>query len=113
VIGLITISFSSAVSFIVKLMPILAVIAVILLVFYVLFGFAVNSDEATMYHKGLKIAFGILIGLALIISILMISGGAEYVVTLLKGDISGKILSNALFVIVIIAAIAVAITSSK
>ncbi len=74
IIGLILIAFPFARNIIVQLMPFLAVSAVILLVFMLLYGFIMGKKEGDVLHKGVKIALGIILGLALITVLLFISG---------------------------------------
>ena len=74
VIGLILIAFPFARNIVVQLMPFLAVSAIILLVFMLLYGFIVGKKEGDVLNTGLKITFGIILGLALIVVILYSAG---------------------------------------
>jgi len=74
IVGLILIAFPFAREIVVQLMPFLAVSAVILLVFMLLYGFVMGKKEGDVLHKGVKISLGIILGLALITAILVISG---------------------------------------
>src|SRR3989344_3767877 len=65
VVGLVLIAFPFARDIIVQLMPFLAVSAVVLLVFMLLYGFIVGKKEGDVLNKGLKIVFAIILGLAL------------------------------------------------
>lgn len=73
IVGLILIAFPFAREVVVKLMPFLAVSAVVLLVFMLLYGF-IAGREKDVLNKGLKITLGIILGLALITALLIISG---------------------------------------
>ncbi len=111
VIGLIVISYSYAVGVISKLMPFLAVSAVVILVFMILMGFVTGSGEL---KPGLKITFGILVGLGLIIAVLWATGTLGYVYSnLFTGSSAGSIWTNVLFIALIGGAIALVLSTSK
>lgn len=110
VIALIFVSFSYAVGIIVDLMPVLAVIVVVILIFMILYGFASGGKEFSM-PKGLKITFGVIIGLALIIALLYFTGNWDKVVSAISGG--NSVLTNIIFVAVIIGAIAVVLSTGK
>jgi len=107
VVGLIFISFSYAVGITVKLMGFMAIVAVILLVFMLLYAFAAGEKEEFKMPRGLKIAFGILIGLALIIALLVFTGSFGPIYAAILGGYGNEIVVNIIFIIIIIAAIAV------
>ena len=73
VVGLILIA-SPASEIVVLLMPFLAVSAVILLVFMLLYGFIHGKTEGDVLGKWWKIAFSIILVLGLVTVLLMISG---------------------------------------
>jgi len=107
VVGLILISFPFARDIVVQLMPFLAVSAVVLLVFMLLYGFIMGKKDGDVLHKGVKIALGIILGLAMITVLLFISGYWEPIWNLMfGGEGSGQIWINILLVIVIAGAIA-------
>lgn len=112
VIGLLLIAFPFPNMIIVNLMPLLAVLAVILLVFMILYGFATGDKEFSM-PKGLKITFGILIGLALIITLLVLTGYWGYVVGAVSGGEGSQIATNIFFILIIVAAIAIVLGTGK
>jgi len=112
VIGLLLIAFPFPRSIIVNLMPFLAVVAVILLVFMILYSFATGEKEFKM-SKGLKITFGILIGVALIVALLVTTGYWDSFIGAVSGGEGSTIATNLLFVIIIIAAIAIVWGSGK
>lgn len=110
VIGLIFISFGKAVGITVNLLGVVAVLAIILLVFFMLYFFAAGEKEATV-PKGLKITFGILIAAVIVVSLLVFTGFWDYII---KAVIEGNRLAvNIIFVIIIIAAIAIVLTNWK
>ncbi len=107
VIGLILIAFPFSSNIIVKLMPLLAVIAVVMLIFIMLYSFAGGKPE----EKWMKITFGILIGLALIVALLVLTGYWDKVLGAVS---SGKSLAtNIFFILIIIAAIVVVLIPKK
>ena len=112
VVGLILISFPFARDIVVQLMPFLAVSAVILLVFMLLYGFIVGKKDGDVLHKGVKIALGIILGLALVTALLFITGYWDPIYDLMfGGDESSQIWINILLVIVIAGAIASVVAS--
>lgn len=74
VIGLILIAFPFARNIIVLLMPFLAVSVVVLLIFMLMYGFVWGRDNGNVLHNGVKIALGIILGLAVITAVLWASG---------------------------------------
>jgi hypothetical protein len=76
VIGMILIAFPFARNLIVNLMPFLAVALVVLLVFMLIYGFVYKGDIAL--HKGVKIAFMIVAGIALVVVLLYAAGMWEW-----------------------------------
>jgi len=109
VIGLFLIAFPFPRSIIVNLMPLLAVMAVIMLVFLMLYSFAGGKTE----EKWVRITFGILIGLALIIALLVLTGFWDNVLNALEGGSGSSIAANIFFIAVIIAAIAIVLATGK
>lgn len=114
VIALIVISFGYATGIIISLMPFLAVSAVIILVFLILYSMIFKEGDFQV-NKGLKIAFGILIGLALIIAVMIATGAWEYVKEswFYGGADSSAIFTNVIFVVVIIIALVVVLIPVK
>lgn len=111
VIGLILIAFPFPRSIIVNLMPLLAVLAVVFLVFMILYGFV--SGKELKGEKWMKITFGILVGLALIIALLLFTGYWNVVVAALTGGQGKEIATNIFFIAVIIAAVAIVLATGK
>jgi len=110
VVALIFVSFSEAVGITVNLMGVVAVVAVILLVFMILYGFAAGGKEFTM-PPGLKVTFGILIALVIIISLLIFTGYWNVLISSLAGG--GSTLANIIFIVIIIGAIALVLATGK
>ncbi|MEK6820694.1 MAG: hypothetical protein AABX71_03205 [Nanoarchaeota archaeon] len=112
VIGLILIAFPYPRHIIVGLMPLLAVLAVIILVFMLLYSFAAGEKEFKM-PKGLKITFGVLIGMALIVAVLVLTGYWNIVVDAALGGEGADIAAEAFFIIVVAAAVVLVLWSGK
>ena len=113
VVGLILISFPFARSVVVKLMPFLAVSAVILLVFMLLYGFISGKKDGDVLNKGLKITLGIIMSLGLITVLLIITGAWDYIWNYMFNQEKGsQILINA-FLILILAGAVAAVVSGK
>lgn len=113
VIGLIVVTFANAVGIISVLMPFLAVSLIILLVFLLLYSMVFQGEDFSL-HKNLKIGLGIVIGLAVVIAVLVATGGWAYLrdVVFIGGEGSG-VVNNIVFLVVLIAAVAVVVWSGK
>ncbi|MCX6748071.1 MAG: hypothetical protein NT076_00545 [Candidatus Pacearchaeota archaeon] len=110
VIGLIFVSFSKSVGITVDLIGVVAVIAVVLLLFMMLYGFASGEKEFSI-HKNVKYVLWILISIAIVIALLVITG---YWSIIYNAVASGNIIvTNVIFLIVIIAAIAIVMWKGK
>jgi len=113
VVGLIAISFGYATGIIISLIPFLAVSAVIILVFMMLYGMVYKDGNFEM-SKGLRITFGIVIGIAVIIVVLVATGFWDYLYNLFfLGGEGDSIISNIIFLVVVIVAIAAVIFPGK
>lgn len=114
VIGLILIAFESARNIVVQLMPFLAVSAVILFVFMLIYGFMMGKKEDVL-HKGMKITLGIIFGLAFITVLLYVSGWWDTVYDFMFNQETGaQIWINLLLIAVMIGAVvAVVVTKDK
>ncbi len=114
VIGLILISFAYATDIVVALVPFLAVTLVIIFIFMLIFGFVSASDKGFELHKGLKITFGILIGIALIIAVIVATGQWAVVYNILfTEEWSNNVWSNVFLLAVIVGAIALVVSTGK
>ena len=114
VIGLIVISFAYATGIIVNLMPFLAVVLIIIFVFMIIFGFVSADEHGFVMNKGLKITFGVLGGLALLIAVIIFSGqwGTVYG-ALFNQEWSGNLWANILLLAVVIGAITIVLSTGK
>ena len=112
VIGLILIAFPYAQGVIVKLIPFLAVALVILFVFMLMYGFAMGKKEGDVLDKGVKIALGIIVGLAVIVAVLWATGAWDKVYdTLVGGSSSSQIWMNILLIAIIGGAMAIVLST--
>src|SRR3989344_3833579 len=74
VVGLMLIAFPGPRDIIVLLMPFLAVSAVLLLVFMLLYGFILGKKDGDVLGRGWKVTLGAILALALITFLLIITG---------------------------------------
>ena len=106
VTGLFLIAFPFARNIVVGLMPFLAVFAVILLVFMLLFGFVSNSKDGVDIGKFWKYFFYAILGVSLTIVILILSGYWDILFNLaFSSSSSSQILINGFLILVIAGAI--------
>jgi len=108
VIGLIVVAFGYAVGFIIQIIPILAMTAVVILVFMILYGMVFSQGEFRM-NKYLQGGFGIVIGIVVIISVLVLTGAWDVLIDYYYQSDSNVVISNVVFAIVVIAAVAVVV----
>ncbi len=112
VIGIILIGFPYARDIVVKLIPFLVVSLVILFVFMLLYGFISGKKEGDVLSFGLKIALGIIFGLAVVVAVLWVTGAWDFIYDYtVKGEFAGKIWVNALLIAIIGGAIAIVLSS--
>ncbi|MAG02536.1 hypothetical protein CMI42_04305 [Candidatus Pacearchaeota archaeon] len=105
VVGLILIAFPGPRSIVVLLMPFLAVSAVILLVFMLLYGFIANAKDGNVLGDYWKWAFGAILFVALVSFLLMITGYWDFVWDLLFRGRGGQIFATVVMVVIIAGAI--------
>ena len=103
--GLLVTSFGYAVNLISNLIPFMAVVLVILLVFMILYG-AVFKEDTFDLAPWMKYAIGILVFIALTIAVLVYTGSWDYLKGLFASDGGSSILTNVIFAVAIIAVIA-------
>lgn len=106
VIGLIVVSFGYATGIIISLIPFLAVSVVIIFVFLVLYGMSFHGEDFKI-PKLLTTGMGIVVAIAVIIAVLIATGAWDYIADnwIYGGDENG-IVTNIIFIVIIIAAIA-------
>ena len=106
VIGLMLVAFPYARDIVNNLMPFLAVFAVILLVFMLLYGFVSGKKDGDILGKGWKYAFYAIITIALIIALIVITGYWNAVVNFISNEgTGGQLLINGLIIVVIAGAL--------
>ena len=106
IIGALLIAFPFPRDIVVKLMPYLAVVLTIIFVFMLLYGFVIGKKEGDMLNKGMKVVFGILIAVSLIVVLLIISGYWDLVFNFAFGGAGGgKVWINVLMIGIIAGAI--------
>ena len=104
-IGLIVISVGSAMNFIQQIIPFMVIALVILLVFMLLLGM-LFKEGAFDTPGWVKIVFGIIIFIAVVIAVLIFSGGWDFVAGWFTSG--SNVVSNIVLVVIIILAIIVA-----
>ena len=109
VVGLILIAFPGPRDIIVLLMPFLAVSAVILLVFMLLYGFIVGTKEGDVLGKPWKIAFGAILTLALVSYLIFITGNWDWIWNLIFGRGGGSQIGINLLLLAVIAGAIIAV----
>ena len=85
-IALIFVSYSYATGVISKLMPFLGISAVVILVFMILFAFVSTGKEGFELGQGLKITFGVLIGIGVVIVVIWATGAWDKVYSFFSGS---------------------------
>jgi hypothetical protein len=108
VIGLIVVAFGYAVGFIVNIVPILAITAVVILVFMILYGMVFTQGEFKM-NKYLQGGIGIIVGIVVIVSVLVLTGAWQVLIDYYYQSDSNVFISNIVFAIVVIVAVAVVV----
>ncbi len=104
VVGLMVIAVGSVTNIITSLVPVLAAGLVVLLVFFLLWGFAFKEGTFEV-HKSVQWLIGGLAAVAVIVATLYYTGGLDYVKGLVSGEGSSWA-TNILFVVLVAIAIA-------
>ena len=104
VVGLIVIAFASATGIIINLIPILAIGLVVLLVFMLLYGMTFQPGDFKL-NNWIRGGIGIVAGIVVIITVLILTGGWDYLWDLYYTSDGSSITANIIIVIVIIVAI--------
>lgn len=113
VIALIFVTFTRAVNIVNNLMPFLAVLAIIILVFLVLWGFIAGGKDEIVLHKGIRIAGGVVILVALVVAVAWVTGSVDLFNSWFSGSSSSVIISTIIFIAIIGGAIAVVLSTGK
>lgn len=101
-IALIVVAFGYAVDIIVPLAAFLAVSAIVILVFMILFGMVHKSGELDIGDK-LRVVFGIIAAVGVVIAVLIFSGGWNYFYDFLVAKADSALLGNVAFIVIILA----------
>lgn len=109
--GFILIAFSYARYIVVSLIPFFAVVAVILLVFMLLYGFIVGKKDGDVLGKGWKNTLIIILVIALVIFLLNVSGYWNYVRDMFTGK--SFVLVNLILIVFIVGAIIAVLWGEK
>ncbi len=112
-VGLIVISFGYATGIIITLVPFLAISAVVILVFMMLYGmtFQPDKDKKFEMNKWVMGTIGGLVALGVIVTVLVATGAWNYLYDRIFYDADGtaSIITNVIFFVVILGAIAIAV----
>lgn len=112
VVGLIFVSYTYAVGISIKLIGVMAVIAVIILVFMLLFAFVYHEKEFKM-PRGLTITFGVLIAIVLVVSLLVFTGYWGMITSAFYEGSGSAFSRNIIFLVIIIGAIWLVLATGK
>lgn len=107
VVGLMVIAVGSVTNIITSLVPFLAAGLVVLLAFFLLWGFAYREGVFDV-HKNVQWLIGGIAAVAVVVATLYYTGGLDYVSALVSGGGSSWA-TNILFVVLVIIAIAVVV----
>ena len=107
VVGLIVVTVGSAVQVINSLLPILAVGLVVLLVFFLLWGFAFKEGGFSI-HQNVQWAIGGIAAIVVVVATLYYTGGLDYLKNIVNSSGSSWA-TNVVFIVLIIIAVAVVI----
>jgi hypothetical protein len=100
VIGLLLISFPASRDIIVKLMPVLAVMVVVLLVFIIIYGFAKQEKEIKLPRGAISVI--VLISVVVVaVTLLKITGAWDPFISFIKTENGGRVFSNVVLVVAI------------
>lgn len=111
VIALLLITLPYPRGLIIGLMPVLAVMTVVLLIFLMLYAFVYSGDKEWSMPAGLKIALVSLVGLALVIALLVLTGYWDVLITAITGGQGAEIASTIFFLAIIAAAIVIVLAT--
>ncbi len=111
VIALLFISFGRATDIVVEMIPILGIALMVILIFMILIGSMYKEGEFKV-HKYLMIGIGIAIGVLVLGTALVLTGGLDFIIGFIYGDNTG-LLINGILVVVIIGAIAAVVWGGK
>ena len=111
VMGLIVVSVGFAVEIITNLIPFLAVALVVILIFMILTG-ALHKEGEFKLHENVKWVITGIIAIAVVVATLYFTGAWDYLYSLIN-DQSSNLVSNVVFIVIIVAAIGAVLWGSK
>ncbi len=111
VIGLILIGAPYSRNVVVNLMPWLAVGVAVMLVFFILYGFV--AGDLSGGPKWMKLTFGPIIGLFVIIVVLYVTGLGNFIIDWFYSDSNKGVLLNFLMVVAVVVAMVVVVLGAK
>jgi|SRR3989344_1947256 len=110
-VALLLVAFAWPTGVITKLVPFLAVAVVIIFIFLLLYGFvASDKKEGLQLNKGVKIAAGIVILIALVVAVLWATNSLSFLTNAFSSG--SNIWANVILIAAIIGVMAVALSSS-
>ncbi len=105
VIGLIVVSFGFATNIIISLVPVLAVSAVVIMVFMVIYGMGhVGKEEFKLPPKA-KGVIAVLAAIVVVIAVLVSTGAWDYLAELFYSEDGSGVVTNVIALVIIIAVI--------
>jgi len=106
-IALITVAFEAPRTIIISLMPWLSVAIIVMLVFFILYGFA--AGDLSSSPKWMKITFGVLAGLFVLILVIVVTGAGGIIKDWFSGE--NTMWGNVILFLVVAGVIAVAVAT--
>ena len=106
-VGLLVIAFGQAVGIIIQLVAFLSVSLVVILVFMILVGSMFKEGEFKL-DGWIKLVIGVIIFLAVIVAVLVYTGGWDWIMNFLDTS-SSSLWTNVFFIAIVVIAIAVVV----
>lgn len=109
-VGLIVVSFGAATGIIISLIPFLAIAAVIILIFLLLYGMTFKPGDFDA-PRGVKITIGVLVAIGVVVAVMVATGSWSYVIDTLNtgGGENGLLnVSNLIFVVILVLVVVMA-----
>jgi hypothetical protein len=110
VIALMFVTFTKSVGMVTQLVPFMVVLAIIILVFLMLWGFLAGGKDGLVVNKGIKIAGGIIIAIAVIVAVIIVTGAGDTISGWFSGSGSNTIVSTIVFLAIVGGAIALVLS---
>ena len=104
VIGLIFVSFGGATDIVVRMIPILGIALVVILIFMILLGFAYKPGSFEM-PTGLKVTVGILAGILVMGTVLILTGGLDYILGFIYSGSNTGLVINIILIAIMVGAV--------